>query len=113
MLSLIHIFNSAFFSFQITASELTFVYHTVKHHLSYASTDCNVKISFQLFPDSTIANKITCGKTKCEALVTGVLGPNSVNNLTQKLKDNKFFGVGFDASKQRKSKVLSYLCKVL
>ena len=58
------------------------MYHTVKHHLSYASTDCNVKISSQLFADSTIANKITCGKTKCEALVMGVLGPISVNNLT-------------------------------
>ena len=80
------------------------MYHTVKHHLSYASTDCNVKISSQLFADSTIANKITCGKTKCEALVTGVLGPNSMNNLTQKLKDNKFFGVGFDASNKGNQK---------
>lgn len=83
---------------QVTASELALAYHTVKHNLSYASNDCNVKLQSKLFHDSPIAKKITCGKTKCEGLVKGVLGPNSLINIKETLTVNLFFGVGFDAS---------------
>lgn len=80
-------------------------YHTVKHHLSYASTDCNVKLLSHIFPDSSIAKKVTCGKTKCEALIKGVLGPQSVKELTELLKVNDLnFGIGFDASNKGNQK---------
>lgn len=56
-------------------AELTTTFHCVKHNISYNCIDCNNKLLPQLFTDSNIAKKISCGKTKCESIVKKVLGP--------------------------------------
>ena len=61
---------SSFFSMstaeidRIAASEATFVYHTVKHGLSYNSIDCLVKLNGTLFNDSNVMKKVHLGRTK-------------------------------------------------
>ncbi|KAJ8349752.1 hypothetical protein SKAU_G00248820 [Synaphobranchus kaupii] len=62
----------------VTAAEVAHVYHTVKHNLSYSSADCALKLTLQTLGDSSIGKKISCGRTKAEALVTDVLSPKAV-----------------------------------
>ena len=45
-------------SFQVTAAELTQVYHTLKHNLSYNSSDCAQKRMQKTLSDSNIAKNI-------------------------------------------------------
>lgn len=66
---------------KISATEATLAYHTVKHHMSYRSTDCTHKLLAKLFNDSKIAAKISMARTKTEAIVNKVLAPYSIEVL--------------------------------
>lgn len=57
----------------------------MNHHHSYNSADCEMKLDLVLFPDSAIAKKMACGRTKSEALVTDVLAPKSVELIVSDL----------------------------
>jgi hypothetical protein len=65
---------------KVAAAECTKVYHTVQHEHSYRSADCDTKLCQMVFPDSDIVKKLSCGRTKAEAIVTGVLAPASVHD---------------------------------
>lgn len=62
-------------AFKVWASEATLAFHTVKHHQSYRSLDCTSKLLTSIFKDSPTAKKISCSRTKAEAISTGVLSP--------------------------------------
>lgn len=83
---------------KVIAAELVKVYHTVRHSLSYMSTDCDAKLSSTIFPDSKIATKITLGRTKASSIIYNVLAPASLENVIKELKDAVFFSVSTDAS---------------
>ena len=90
---------------KITAAELTKVYHSVKHHQSYKSVDCEVKVDREIFNDSAIAKGITCGKTKAQAMCENVLAPYSVEKHTKYIKDNELpFSLASDASNKGTTK---------
>jgi hypothetical protein len=57
------------------ATEMIMVFNTVKHFLSYASTDFTNVLLSHVSDDSNIANKISCGITKGESVVTNILAP--------------------------------------
>ncbi|KAK1890743.1 Recombination protein RecR [Dissostichus eleginoides] len=65
----------------ITAAEVTQVYHTVKHNLSYNSADCGHKLNQKTLSDSKMVKKMTLGRTKQEALVKDVLAPKAVGDV--------------------------------
>lgn len=67
--------------------ELSFIYHTVKHHHSYNSADCFIKNSKTFFPDSKLAQKLRCGRTKMEAIVKNVLAKASLEKVLYDLKN--------------------------
>jgi hypothetical protein len=93
---------------QVTAAEVAHVYHTVKHNLSYNSSDCQFKLTAQTLPDSSIAKKMSCGRTKAEAVVTDVLAPKAVEDVLTKLKgDGKplQFSLQTDASNKGNRKM--------
>lgn len=73
---------------KISATELCKAYHAVKHHQSYRSVDCGVKVDREIFCDSLTAKGMTCGKTKTEALCENVLAPYSVHTHTDYIKEN-------------------------
>uniref|UniRef100_A0A3B1JVS3 HAT C-terminal dimerisation domain-containing protein n=1 Tax=Astyanax mexicanus TaxID=7994 RepID=A0A3B1JVS3_ASTMX len=89
---------------KVTAAELTSVYHTVKHSLSYRSEDCGNKLTSAIFPDSEIAKKMSCGRTKAASLVTDVLAPASVESCDKKAH-TPFFSVASDASNHGTTKL--------
>ncbi|CAI6344579.1 unnamed protein product [Macrosiphum euphorbiae] len=71
---------------KIAAVELSKCFHVVKHHHSYLSSDCGVKLESKHFSDSTIANKVHLGRTKMEAIVKNVLCPFAIEKAVIKLK---------------------------
>ncbi|CAL9686817.1 unnamed protein product [Knipowitschia caucasica] len=68
----------------VTAAEVAHAYHTVKHGLSYNSADCALKPSIRTY--SSIAKKMSCGRTKAEAIVTDVLSPKAIQEVIKTLK---------------------------
>lgn len=92
----------------IASAEVVLVYHNVKHGLSYNSLDCLAKNIHQIVPDSEIAAKITCGRTKASAITRNVLGPYSQEKLISDLKESHYFSVGSDASNVGNVKTFPY-----
>uniref|UniRef100_A0A8C2HMQ0 Uncharacterized protein n=1 Tax=Cyprinus carpio TaxID=7962 RepID=A0A8C2HMQ0_CYPCA len=93
---------------RIAVAELSSVYHGVLHGHSYLSTDCGNKVSAKIFHDSSIATKMSCGRTKSEALVQNVLAPYSQERLATELKHTPYFSVCSDASNSGSAKLYPY-----
>lgn len=92
----------------MTAAEVTHVYHTVKHGLSYNSGDCALKLTVRMLNDSSIAKKMSCGRTKAEAVVTDVLSPKAIEEVIKKLKSGATplpFSLHTDASNKGNRKM--------
>jgi hypothetical protein len=104
-----------------TAAECTKVCHTVQHEHSYRSADCDTKLCQTLFPDSDIVKKLSCGRTKAEAFVPGVLAPASVDDSVGTLHRNMieieeedltpYFSIASDASNHGSSKMFPVAIK--
>lgn len=98
---------------KISAAEVTSIYHAVQHAHSYRSTDCNNKLAPVIFPDSEIAKKIACGRTKAASIVTDVLAPVSVEKCLLELTSpvlagethTPFFSVASDSSNHGSTKL--------
>lgn len=71
---------------KVTAAEVTSVYHSVQHAQSYRSSDCGSKLAPVIFPDSEIAKKMSCGRTKAASIITDVLAPSSVESCLRELR---------------------------
>lgn len=78
--------------------------HTVKHDLSYNSTDCLVKLNEVLVQASKIVKKMQMGRTKAEMIAQNVLGPKTVEDILNDLHapegEPVNFSVAIDASKE-------------
>ncbi|GFW24697.1 uncharacterized protein TNCV_2405601 [Trichonephila clavipes] len=84
---------------KVGIAELTEIYHSIKHHISYVAQDCSLKVSKQVVNDSDIVKqKMTGGRTKCTALVNQVLFPYSMELVQEDLKNDVPFSVATDAS---------------
>ena len=80
-------------------AEISMVYHSVNHNHSYRSLDCTLKLLPVVFNDSDKASKISCGRTKAEAILTNVLAPYSAKVIANDLsKDYAYFSISSDAS---------------
>ncbi|ROL52057.1 Protein dachsous [Anabarilius grahami] len=93
---------------EVTAAELAHVYHTVNHNLSYNSSDCGLKLCHRTLSDSNIVKRMSCGRTKAEALVTEVLAPKAVQEVINKLKsaeNPRPFSIQTDASNKGNRKM--------
>lgn len=95
----------------MVAAGLASVFHAVKHHHSYNSADCEMKLNAVIFSDSAVAKKLTCGRTKAEALVTNVLAPKSVELILADLSESTNgrlvpnFSISTDASNMKNRKL--------
>jgi hypothetical protein len=59
----------------VIASEPALCYHNVKISLIYNGFGCNTKLSRHILSGSKERIKLSCGRTKAEALVTYVSAP--------------------------------------
>lgn len=79
-------------------AECSFIYHSVQHSHSYLSVDCTSKLFSKIFPDSKIAENLTCGRTKATKIVTNILGPYSKKIILENLSKHHPFSLSTDAS---------------
>lgn len=89
----------------IRAAEAVLSFHTVKHHQSFRSMDCTSKLLQTMFSDSTIAKKITCGRTKTEAIIQNILGPFSLDICRNELENVQYVSVATDGSNHGANKL--------
>ncbi|XP_054834912.1 uncharacterized protein LOC129329386 [Eublepharis macularius] len=89
--------NEVYQEDMVTAAELGQVYHSIVHHLSYASQACAYKSLSRILPDSEVARKMSCGRTKATSIAESVLAPKSQELLLKDLEEVPFFSVGSDA----------------
>ena len=92
----------------VVASEIAQIYHVIKHNHSYNSLDCGLKLNSKIYQDSKVAAKVSCGRTKCEAIVTTVLGEKALAVIMDDLKQHDpplFFGIQTDASNHKNMKM--------
>ncbi|GFV42262.1 hypothetical protein TNCV_3164931 [Trichonephila clavipes] len=75
---------------KVGIAELTEVYHSIKHHISYVAQDCSLKVLKQVINDSDIVKQMTGGRTKCTALVNRVLCFRIQWNLCRKIYRKMF-----------------------
>lgn len=99
----------------IIRAETTFTYHLVQHGQSYLSTDCVSGLFRGLFPDSEIAAKYSCKRTKSSKIVVNVLANAAKSLVIQDLKDDLPYSLSTDASNKGNIKtfpiVLRYFSK--
>lgn len=77
--------------------------------MSYNSSDCAIKLTLKTFSDSKISKKMSCGKTKAEAVVTCVLAPKAIEEVLTQLKNDVKplpFSLQTDASNKGNSKMV-------
>lgn len=102
--------NEAQVTAKILTAETVSAYHCCKHSLSYNSQDCANKLYSTQFGDSEIAKKFSSGRTKMEAIIKGVLAPESVRATIETLKDGKLpFSIASDASNMKNRKMFPLL----
>ena len=82
----------------VILAELVSTYHGVIHHHSFVSQDCGNKLLAKLCPESAVASKLSCGRTKAARYVESILGPKAQEMCIQDLKNVFFFSIGTDAS---------------
>jgi hypothetical protein len=101
---------------RIIATEGALSFHAVKHHLSYISMDCTSKLNQVIYSDSEIAKKVSCARTKTEAIVNNVLAPHFVAMAIQDLNKISCFGISTDGSNHDSQRlflvVIQYFHKV-
>ncbi|GFW25752.1 uncharacterized protein TNCV_1310131 [Trichonephila clavipes] len=102
---------------KVGIAELTEVYHSIKHHISYVAQDCSLNILKQVINDSDIVKQMTGGRTKCTALVNQVLFPYSMELVQEDLKNDVPFSVATDASNkdsfEDSTSIKERLCEVM
>ncbi|PIK59057.1 putative golgin subfamily A member 6C [Apostichopus japonicus] len=90
----------------VTAGEGTLAFHAVKHHFSYLSMDCTPGLMKQVYSDSEIARKMTCARTKTEAIV---IAPHGVEMVMEAMRSISHCGVSTDASNHGSVKMFPLL----
>lgn len=83
---------------RIWAAEGALAFHTVMHHHSFKSMDCTPTLLRAIFDDSETAKKISCARTKTEAIVSGVLSPHSITLIQKQISGIPFISVSTDGS---------------
>lgn len=90
---------------KIWIAEATLAFHTVKHHFSFKSMDCAATLLRSILPDSEIAQKISCARTKTEAIVSNVWAPYAIEILVNDLKNIPYVSVSTDSTNHGNIKV--------
>lgn len=90
---------------KVVALEVTEIYHCIKHNQSYNSLDCSLKLFRHVVPDSQIAKRVSCGRTKSEEIAKNVLQPFSREIVLTEVADAIYYSVATDASNKGSDKM--------
>ena len=99
---------------KIIKAELLFTGFLCEHNLPISTADHSGKMFKRMFPDSKIAQKYACGRTKTTHILSGAVAKESVGNLKALLNEpslNKWFGIATDGSSDENDKFLPILIR--
>ncbi|KAJ8403281.1 hypothetical protein AAFF_G00354980 [Aldrovandia affinis] len=85
----------------VLKAEAIWALKVVKSHYSFNSCEGLSDVFQNMFPDSQIAHKFSCGATKCSYLVCFGLSPYFHDQLVEKIKNAKCYSISFDESLNR------------
>ena len=60
---------------QVTKAEVYFALFVAEHNLSFSTADHFTKLCKKMFPDSKVADKFSCGRTKTRSIIFHTLAP--------------------------------------
>ncbi|CAF4868999.1 unnamed protein product [Rotaria sp. Silwood1] len=98
---------------EIAAAEGTLVYHGVKHGHSYLSQQCLINVCKTIFASSTVANNLSCARTKATSIAVNVLSPCFTQHLLDDLKKSSYFSLLYDASNKGNAKLFPFCVQLL
>ena len=84
----------------VTKAEIVFSYFLAEHNLPFTVADHFTKLCKVMFPDSKIATKFSCGRTKATQIVKRALAPQLQQDVVSKLQTNPF-SLAIDESNDR------------
>lgn len=82
-----------------------------KHNLAFLTSDHATKLFSLMFPDSQIARKFSCGRTKTTAIIKEVLAPHFLEQTTTSMKNP--FSILMDESNDKTDKSCIILVRIL
>ena len=86
----------------VTRAEVLFSNFIAEHNLSFLVADCFTKLCKSMFPDSRIALKFSCGRTKTTQIVKHSLAPVLQEEVVRHLQTHPF-SMAIDESNDRNS----------
>lgn len=75
---------------KISEAEIKIALFHIEHNASIQNVDHLVELIKSLDPDSKVLKGISCGRTKCSAIMKNVIGKFSFNKLVEILRQQKF-----------------------
>lgn len=96
---------------KVTKAEILFSGFLVEHNLPLATADHTSKLFKSMFPDSKIANKYSCGRTKTSHILTGAVAKDIVSDLKEELSSTRWYGLATDGSSDEDDKYLPILAR--
>jgi hypothetical protein len=90
---------------EICAAEAVLVFHGVQHGHSYVTQQCLTNVCKTIFSSSSVANHLSCGRTKSTSIALNVLAPDFIQCLLDDLKQSFYYSLHFDASNKGNTKV--------
>ena len=95
---------------QVTAARVHMPFTQLSITIVFLSMDCTSSLLKKTFPDSDLAKKFSCARTKTEAIVTSVLAPYSIKSaLSFEENDIAYCAVATDGSSHDGLKLFSVL----
>ena len=85
----------------VVASEIAQIYHAIKHNHSYNSLECELKLNSNIFQGSKVAAKVSCDRTKCEAIITNEKAFAVIMDDLKQHDSPLFFGIQTDVSNHK------------
>ena len=75
---------------QAIEAEVRWATFVAKHNISFLSSDHATKLFSKMFPDSEIAKKFSCARTKTTAIVKKALAPHFTQRVIESMSSSPF-----------------------
>ena len=75
---------------QVAKAEVYFTFFVAEHNLSFSTADHFTKLCKKMFPDSKVADKFSCGRTKTRSIISHALAPVVTADVVHACATNPF-----------------------
>lgn len=98
---------------QVKEGEIRLVAFLNEHNIAHSAIEHLVPVVQAVCPDSDIAKKLQCGRTKCTAIVKNVLGGEVKDNIYELLRNNPFSLIADESTDKGCTKHLALVARVV